>query len=103
MNRRTKADQSSSARFYSRFQLICSSFTISNSLQLTVHSLLISLRRYEVVETTEPGVFKGVSDRFNGITIDSTNEPCDDAQFDGVLSSTLSMTCDLELFVILLL
>jgi hypothetical protein len=32
-------------------------------------------------------VFKGVSDRFNGVTIDSTTEACDDGQFDDLLSS----------------
>jgi len=46
--------------------------------------------KYQLVETTESGVFKGVSDRFNGITIDSTTEPCDDTQFDGILSKSLN-------------
>lgn len=40
------------------------------------------------------GVFKGVSDRFNGVTIDSTSESCDAAQFDGVLESKYT-ACDL--------
>lgn len=39
-------------------------------------------------------MFKGVSDRFNGITIDSTSETCDLAQFDGILSSMLSLFVD---------
>ncbi|CRK94992.1 CLUMA_CG008479, isoform B [Clunio marinus] len=46
--------------------------------------------RYEAVDTTEEGVFKGVTDRFNGITIDSTAEQCEDAQFDGILSKSLN-------------
>lgn len=40
------------------------------------------------------GVFKGVSDRFNGVTIDSTSESCDAAQFDEVLESKYN-SCDL--------
>jgi hypothetical protein len=71
-------------------------------------SSLISIvylpQRYKEVETTEAGVFKGVSDRFNGITIDSTTETCNDAQFDGILSSKCARSCDdlesNELFVL---
>lgn len=62
-------------------------FLLSNCQSLIRCSFFVY--RYQTVETSESGVFKGVSDRFNGITIDSTTEPCDDVQFDGILSSTL--------------
>lgn len=63
-------------------QLICGSSSCS-----TIALQVSYLSRYQAVDTNEEGVFKGVSDRFNGITIDSTSEACDDAQFDGILSS----------------
>jgi hypothetical protein len=39
-----------------------------------------------------------VSDRFNGITIDSTTELCEEAEFDGVLSSKFYFTMTSKVF-----
>lgn len=33
--------------------------------------------RYEEVKINVKGIFKGVNDRFNGITVDSNEENCD--------------------------
>lgn len=33
--------------------------------------------RYEKVKINVKGIFKGVNDRFNGITVDSNEENCD--------------------------
>lgn len=52
----------------------------------------LSQLRYQAVDINVEGVFKGVSDRFNGVTIDSTTESCEAAQFDGILSSKYNLT-----------
>jgi hypothetical protein len=43
--------------------------------------------RYEHVKPTIDGVFEGVLDRFNGITIDSVAEACEECTFDEKLAS----------------
>lgn len=39
------------------------------------------------------GIFSGVSDRFNGITVDSQAETCDEGQFDSLLTRKSSPIC----------
>lgn len=44
------------------------------------------LLRYEQNPSTK-GTFSGVTDRFNGVTVDSQAEICEELQFDSLLSS----------------
>lgn len=48
--------------------------------------ILFIILRYEPNATTK-GVFSGVTDRFNGITVDSQAEICEETQFNDLLSS----------------
>lgn len=50
-------------------------------------SRVVSRFRYVAVEDAPDGIFKGVSDRFNGITVDSNLETCHPEQFSSVLQS----------------
>jgi 8-oxo-dGTP pyrophosphatase MutT (NUDIX family) len=45
--------------------------------------------RYEQVAEAPNGVFRGVSDRFNGITVDSMLEACDGDKFEDTLLDSL--------------
>ncbi|XP_058821224.1 uncharacterized protein LOC131683352 isoform X2 [Topomyia yanbarensis] len=46
--------------------------------------------KYAAVEDAPEGVFKGVSDRFSGITVDSNLETCRPEEFSSVLQRSLS-------------
>ncbi|KXJ71138.1 hypothetical protein RP20_CCG021381 [Aedes albopictus] len=46
--------------------------------------------KYVAVQDAPEGIFKGVSDRFNGITVDSNLETCHPEQFSSVLQKTFS-------------
>jgi hypothetical protein len=67
-------------------------------LALTTKRKLIA-SRYEHVKPAIEGVFEGVLDRFNGITIDSVAEVCDEITFDEKLSSKSKVTYYLSLLI----
>lgn len=50
--------------------------------------------KYVAVQDAPEGIFKGVSDRFNGITVDSNLETCHPEQFSSVLQKSLSHWTD---------
>lgn len=50
--------------------------------------------KYVAVEDAPEGIFKGVSDRFNGITVDSNIETCHPEQFSSVLQKSLTHWTD---------
>lgn len=50
--------------------------------------------RYAAVEDAPEGIFKGVSDRFNGITVDSNIETCSPERFGSILLDSLRYWTD---------
>lgn len=68
-------------------------FNKYNSLMMlsenTFKYIFIQLLRYAAVEDAPEGIFKGVSDRFNGITVDSNLETCLPDKFTSILQSKL--------------
>ncbi|XP_063705222.1 nucleoside diphosphate-linked moiety X motif 6 [Culicoides brevitarsis] len=46
--------------------------------------------KYKNAPEVPDGIFRGVIDRFNGVTVDSNMEECDDSQFEGKLKDSLA-------------
>lgn len=79
---RYKRDTVPIIQFYTR--------KMSEKAETVLNSSDSWFNKYMAVEDAPEGIFKGVSDRFNGITVDSNLETCQPEKFASVLQNSLS-------------
>lgn len=82
------------SRYRCKIQPIRLSRKMSEKVDTILNSSDNWFNKYAAVEDAPEGIFKGVSDRFNGITVDSNLESCQPDKFASVLQTSLSYWTD---------